>query len=222
MDRRKFIAGLGSLTAAGAAGIGTGAFTGVRASRDVSLEVSGDGNAYLGLQPTSEYASFDGDGALTLDFTSDGDGDGGLNPDANTNFNDLFTITNNGSETVAVWFNTGKPNAPGAGSSEPTFHDELADLLNVSPSGLNPGGGRGANYGFYRSDLDSADENFDDVTWSPSNQGTVNGSWEVALPPGTTVSVGFWLTVPPGSDYNADMSGSIKIFAYTEDQAESS
>jgi len=217
MQRRKFIAGLGSLAAAGAAGIGTGAFSGVRAERDVSLEVSGDGNAYLGLEPTSPYASFDSDGALTLDFTSDGNGNGGLNPDANTNFNDLFTISNNGPETVAVWFNTGKPNSPDASAA--TFHDNLANLLNVTPSGLTAGGGNGANYGFYRSDINGS-ANFDENEYAPSNKNNVDGAWEVALPPGTTVSVGFWITVPPGSSINAEMSGSIEVVAYTEDQAE--
>lgn len=51
MRRRKFIAGLGSLTAAGAAGIGTGAFSAMSAERSANINVVSDGDGLVALQP---------------------------------------------------------------------------------------------------------------------------------------------------------------------------
>ena len=106
MDRRKFIAGLGSLTAAGAAGIGTGAFTSVQAERDITVETAGDASALLGISPASgangQYASTSG-GTVSLDFTSNDEAsDTGLNDEAKVNIEDVLNITNNGTQSVYV------------------------------------------------------------------------------------------------------------------------
>ena len=104
MERRKFIAGLGSLTAAGAAGIGTGAFTTASAERQVEVRVASDASGYVGLYDTdSPYSSVE-DGQISLDFSEispeNGPGAGtfdngkGLNPDATYNFDDLFRVAN--------------------------------------------------------------------------------------------------------------------------------
>ena len=68
MKRRNFIAGLGALSAGGAAALGTGAFSSVEAERDVSVELADDADAYLALESTSQYAEPNGDGVLELDF----------------------------------------------------------------------------------------------------------------------------------------------------------
>lgn len=104
MERRKFIAGLGSLTAAGAAGIGTGAFTSVTADRSVNVELAGDSSALLALQDgggpnSSDYVDTSGN-TVSFDFTGSDNGGGGLNADATTVINDLLTVVNQGTQPV--------------------------------------------------------------------------------------------------------------------------
>ena len=101
MERRKFIAGLGSLTAAGAAGIGTGAFTTASADRTVNVNVAADSSGFVEIAAlNSTYASGTDDGQLEINFNGDSDigifdGDGeGLNPGSTFNFDDVFRIGN--------------------------------------------------------------------------------------------------------------------------------
>jgi len=107
MERRKFLAGVGSLAAGSAAAMGTGAFTSVQAERDITVDVVGDSSALLGIQPhpsspNSQYASTT-DGEVSLDFTStDAASDTGLNDKAKVNIEDVLQITNNGTEGVYV------------------------------------------------------------------------------------------------------------------------
>jgi hypothetical protein len=107
MNRRKYLATLGSLAAGSAATIGTGAFTSVSAERSVNVSVAGDKKAFLGLKPTSEpngvFASVQG-GTLTLDFSETTDvGGSGLGTDSVYEFDDVFRITNQGTQPVYVW-----------------------------------------------------------------------------------------------------------------------
>jgi hypothetical protein len=127
MQRRKFIAGMGSLAAAGAAGIGTGAFTSVQAERDITIQTAGDADAFLGISPASgpngQYASTNNDGTVSLDFTSnDAASDTGLNDEAKVNIEDVLDITNNGTQsvyvTVMVEDNNGNTGRDVAGLSE--------------------------------------------------------------------------------------------------------
>lgn len=112
MQRRKFIAGLGSLAAAGAAGIGTGAFTSVQANRDVDIDVADDADALLGIDASNAsnggYVSTNGKTAA-LDITdSNGNIAGeGVNENATTVLRDLFDIRNQGANGVFVFINTG-------------------------------------------------------------------------------------------------------------------
>jgi len=101
MDRRKFIAGLGSLTAAGAAGIGTGAFTTSSSARTMDVNVAADSSGFVGISAQNEkYASGTDDGQLELNFNSDSDlgifpGDAqGLNPASTFNFPEVFRVSN--------------------------------------------------------------------------------------------------------------------------------
>jgi hypothetical protein len=100
MERRKFIAGLGSLTAAGAAGIGTGAFTTASADRTVNVNVASDSSGFVEITAqNSTYASGTSDGQLEINFNGDnlgifpGDAEG-LNPGSTFNFDDVFRIAN--------------------------------------------------------------------------------------------------------------------------------
>lgn len=109
MERRKFIAGVGSLAAGGAAALGTGAFTSVTATRNIDVEVADDASAYLRLEGTgggnSGYVTDDGNGgtlSINLDSSNDGPRGDGVNPDAVTEIDDLFDIENQGTQEVEV------------------------------------------------------------------------------------------------------------------------
>jgi hypothetical protein len=101
MERRKFVVGLGSLAAGGAAVVGTGAFASVEATRTVGVNVAGDANAYLGLEETSPYAETNGK-ELTLDFSGNGNGGHGINADSVSTFDGVFRMTNNGPNDLDI------------------------------------------------------------------------------------------------------------------------
>jgi hypothetical protein len=109
MQRRKFIAGVGSLAAGAAAVTGTGAFTSVSADRSVSVNIADDSSAYLtmtqaGTGPNSQYAEVTGTGQITIDLDNSDDGGGaGLNKNAETDIFDIFKIRNEGTQPVFVY-----------------------------------------------------------------------------------------------------------------------
>jgi hypothetical protein len=112
MQRRKFLVGLGSLAAGGAAAVGTGAFNSVEADRRFAVEIAGDNYAYLGLSGTGtsndEYLTQTGSGntlaiALTDSNVTTGGGDG-INDEAETIINPLFEVTNQGTQEIWVYF----------------------------------------------------------------------------------------------------------------------
>jgi len=125
-NRRNVLIGLGGLVAAGGAALGTGAFTTVTAERTVNIETTGDASAFLALEAANrpddtdtqisdnsttganqnEYVREEG-GEIVIsldgDTGTDGDADDnstGLNQRAKTRFEDLVTVTNNGTQTV--------------------------------------------------------------------------------------------------------------------------
>ncbi len=110
MQRRKFVIGMGALASGAAAVVGTGAFSSVSATRDVEVEVADDASAYLRLEGTgganSEYVTDNGDGGtLTIDLDSDNEtsaGGEGVNPDAVTKIDNVFTVENQGTQEVEV------------------------------------------------------------------------------------------------------------------------
>jgi hypothetical protein len=101
MDRRKFLIGMGSLTAGSAAAMGTGAFTTASSARTVSVNVAADSSGFVEITALNgTYASGTGDGQLELNFNEnsglgifDGDAEG-LNPDSTFNFAEVFRIAN--------------------------------------------------------------------------------------------------------------------------------
>jgi hypothetical protein len=109
MKRRDILTALGAVATAGAATVGTGAFTSVSADRGVQVSVADDASALLRLVPVpgsgnSPYVEIE-DGQLTIDISDSNDdvlGDG-VNADAITVFDDLFRIENQGTQTVYVW-----------------------------------------------------------------------------------------------------------------------
>ncbi|WP_141212967.1 DUF1102 domain-containing protein [Halorubrum sp. Ea1] len=120
MQRRKLLAGLGSLAAGGAAAIGSGAVSQFNSGdRTIEVETVGDASAYIALQRPDDGLSDSGDTrngnyvefhnkALRLDFTSDNPtsarsgnpqqgnpiGGKGVNPGSTYYFDGTFEIRN--------------------------------------------------------------------------------------------------------------------------------
>ncbi|MDV7350877.1 LamG domain-containing protein [Halorubrum distributum] len=106
MERRKFILAIGGIASTGAA-VGSGAFSSVEATRDVSVSVAADASAYLAMEPLdspngNQFASTDGD-VLALDFSDSGNDGSGLGTDSVYNFDKVFQIVNQGTQGVYVW-----------------------------------------------------------------------------------------------------------------------
>lgn len=104
-NRRNVLIGLGGLVAGGGALIGTGAFDTVTAERTVSVETAGDASAFLGLSPaqgvSDELVADPGDGTIEIVLTNSEQDATGLNQDAVTTFDELVTVTNQGTQDVA-------------------------------------------------------------------------------------------------------------------------
>jgi hypothetical protein len=231
MQRRKFLLGAGSLAAAGAAAVGTGAFDGVAAERSVNVGLKGDAAANLVLEPTSEYAAYN-NGQLELTFDS-------LNANARNRFHDVFKIKNTNSEPVGIFIDNGNqtagqqaqqplegtlsPNTSGhpayttdggdqipAASGSPAFgytgiYDE--DEPNGDPS---PYTGVEALPNSYSADPRDSDDSGDGQTFSPSN-GSVIAS-------GKSLSPDFAFFTKDVDPSNVTIpESSIFVYAFTED-----
>ncbi|MFC6753374.1 hypothetical protein [Halorubrum tibetense] len=135
MKRRQFALGLGAVTTAGTAIIGSGAFTSVEAERAVTVEVADDSDAFLALNPTTEYARIRDDGTFTLDLTPSNPteaGGTGVNANADTIIRDAFEIKNQGTQSIQVLFNGGTNGGPKARIRLADVGDDLT--VNISPS----------------------------------------------------------------------------------------
>ena len=109
MERRNFVLGLGALAAGSGAAVGTGAFSSVEAQRDIGIDVAGDSDAYLAIEPGDENGDYltDADtSAAALDFTSSNNqvagGGEGLNANALSTFADVFSVRNQGTQDVEL------------------------------------------------------------------------------------------------------------------------
>lgn len=82
----------------------------VEADRDVTVEVADDTEAFLGLIPTTEYATLQDKGIFTLDLSPSNPTDAGgtgVNANAETIIKDAFEIENRGTQTVEPTFEGG-------------------------------------------------------------------------------------------------------------------
>ena len=143
--------------------VSTGAFTSITAERTAVINVAGDASALLSLAPSSgpngDYADYDNDGALFLNF--DKVAAAGINVDAITEFDNVFTITNNGTQPVYVeleWH----------GDNEDVlyFDYSISTAVVALPSGFDLGVGQTASISFWIDsyDLSQGDEIIDSVT----------------------------------------------------------
>lgn len=134
MRRRRFLAGVGGLTAAGGAALGTGAFTGVEAERSVSIDVADDDRAFLRLEPLVKDGNKDNPTGRSrtfgqaVSFTIPGGGDGesqsaeGVGLDSVYEFHDLLQVSNQGTQPVEL--------------HSSYDGDSLADLAIVNDNGV--------------------------------------------------------------------------------------
>lgn len=106
MRRRRLLTGLGGLAGAGGL-VGTGAFSSVSARRDVTVAVADDDAALLKLTPSGTangvFAEQLDSGVLALDFDETDAGGTGLGTDSVYDFDDVFRVTNQGTQPVYVW-----------------------------------------------------------------------------------------------------------------------
>jgi hypothetical protein len=218
MQRRKFIASVGSIAAAGAAAMGTGAFTSVQAQRSVDVNVASDQNAYLSLQATGDRAKSNGD-ELKLDFDGSNNGANGLNPDARTAFTDLFTIKNQGDNPVLVAVGLSEDNVYAEGSGQKHLFDNegLSGFVYSEESGS--GSGLGPTGGFGSIQIDSGGRVDLDINDGQLNtDGTVK-SGSIAddrtLEPGESLTVD--LSIITGDDPTIDGGKRISVLAAEPD-----
>lgn len=114
MRRRRFLAGVGGLTAAGGAALGTGAFTSVEAERSVSIGVADDSRAFLRMEslvkdgvnddPTGRSRSFGEKVSFTIPGTGNGESQSseGVGLDSVYEFHDLLRVSNQGTQPVGL------------------------------------------------------------------------------------------------------------------------
>jgi hypothetical protein len=127
MQRRKLLAGIGSMAAGGAAMVGTGAFDSAQLNnRDFKAVVRSDNNSNQLLRlrdDLSRYASIDGDGELIISIDA-------LAQNSTYTFSNLFRVENNGRNGVRLKVEvTG--NAANAIESVPAINksgNEIADI----------------------------------------------------------------------------------------------
>jgi len=177
MQRRKFVAGLGSLAAAGAAGIGTGAFTQASASRAVNAEIAADESSFLQLSANAstldngEYAAGTSDGKLALQFDSDaGVGGDGLGAASEYYFDNVFEIVNQGDDQVRITIDKSGMDNPDAFSFYPLYRTDENQVIGGRDGGFTNLGisvGFGINVGVKIETPDELPES------SPWESGTV-------------------------------------------------
>lgn len=100
---KKVLPILGLIAFVAIATLASGAFTSVQAQRVAEINVVKDDVALLALSPcdgpNGAYAGYADSGALYIDLTGFADG---VNTNAVTAIEDVFTITNNGTQTIRV------------------------------------------------------------------------------------------------------------------------
>ena len=120
----------------------SGAFTTVSAERTATVNVAGDESALLALEPAAgpnggEYARIES-GELELNLAGYNSSATGVNPNAVTDFDSVFVITNQGTQEVAVNISDSGPNNNSVtfynGSVSNTLEDGGSETLSPGES----------------------------------------------------------------------------------------
>jgi hypothetical protein len=246
IPKGKLLALLLAFTAVGGLAA-TGAFTTVQAERTADVDVEGDSSALLQVTPNPDPSNSD---FITQPNTDDSTFEIGLddavNARASTSAEDLFTITNNGQESVDVWIATEGGEQATNDTINTTFYIDDTKIVNSSEtaSGNNLQGIDDASAGDIRplvSDIGSynafvdGDDTVDntnvgdtDVVISEVEDGdndlTPGKATPVSLAPGQSMVVSFAIEIDkgvPGSDSNEDILDNITILAINDNDEES-
>ncbi|WP_152039568.1 hypothetical protein [Salinigranum salinum] len=216
MQRRKYLAALGSLAAGGAAMTGTGAFSRTSATRSVSIEASGDSTAQLRLKPDSDYATYNSDGLLTLELEN-------LNGNADVEITDVFTIVNQGDRPVGIFIDEGSQsyafqngNGPAEEASEAGSDGMYNQLAN---DGFNQNG-------WFDDDISTEDINGPKALPSAYRASSTNSTNRPSLDPsaydhvlgvGESLSPDWYIFDTPENPSDLDVTGKIVVLAYSQD-----
>ncbi|RQG88829.1 hypothetical protein EA462_10530 [Natrarchaeobius halalkaliphilus] len=125
MKRRSFTLGIGSVAIAILGVIGSSALSRVTTGRATTVQQTGDGTAYLGLAPSDdpngEYATTnETTGAFRLFIDT-------VNPEGVTELDDVFVITNNGTQPVDVWLEPDGENPESIAFTDAETETDLTD-----------------------------------------------------------------------------------------------
>jgi hypothetical protein len=211
MQRRKYLAAIGSLAAGGAAAMGTGAITTVEGDRGAEVIVENDEDAFLGLSPLDDdRASINSNtGNLELDFvTGEGGNDRGLNPNSTTNFVDVFELRNQGTNPIFIRILTG------SGTKTAGFSNGLHDVAGIespvipyddtSPNGKD-------EYGYFQPGSSLIEKQGGHwvipAGFTPSNYNYT------PIVPGERRNISFQFKTGNDPDFNAIQSAEIKVVA---------
>lgn len=211
MKRRNLLIGIGSFAAAGAA-VGTGAFSTAEASRDVSVQVANENNAFLSIKPSNtsngQFATQgSSDDQIGLDFSGSGNSGTGVGQDSVYNFDDVFRIANQGTQTVYVWsrlsggskFDNSNFYLYPNGARETELRDNSNSVLTLSP-------GESAKIGVHI-DTGSISTGSDSLTATiradvdkPGNSGSVGPGGDEALVVSKTPDAGDFSSIQNAID----------------------
>lgn len=130
LNRRNALIGLGAIATGGGALFGSGAFSTVEANREVQIGVTGDSSANLGLAANNTDIANDSGGGANNQVAINGNA---FNPDATTEYDDAFDVTNNASNEIYLAIES-----PTVSNGTATFYvdsgsnDTIADVADLS------------------------------------------------------------------------------------------
>lgn len=140
MERRKFLIGLGSFAAGTVAAIGTGGFRSSSTNRRLSVAVAHDAATPMDLSPVEDspysmYVSQDGSGGELVFAVADASaGERGVNLHSHMRMNDLFEVTNQGTQQVCVFI----PLVGNGAETNAYFYDSKNPTRVLSPDNGEP------------------------------------------------------------------------------------
>lgn len=202
MDRRKFVIGMGSLAAGGAAALGTGATSITNSGRNADMNVVRDDNGVLGLEDTlsGDLVNFTND-ELEIDFT-EGDAHG----------------VSVGAEVILgeINFSSGNATAPAFQVRNQGTRKYVLDYSYTldDPNGLNSNGSKLAFHNFYDTHYNALE--ISDSTVDSNGKNSVTGflSNYDGLRVGEAVDFAIYVdTTGPNASTSEDLSGELTISA---------
>jgi hypothetical protein len=226
-NRRKFLIGMGSLAASGAAAMGTGAFTTMNAERNASINVVNDANGLITLEPGSgaDERVYQSDGELEIGFTSDR-GATGVNVNSRYQAGEIrpdHNLPNNvepvGPQGVIYTNPAFKIMNQDTANKEITLSYELDGSVNEDGSLLHIGF-RGPDSSYAAGSTVGSGGPGTLNSWLQVYHGHTNPSYTfdggAEITPGGMLGAGIFVdTRGSGADTNEDLSGRLRIEAKT-------